>query len=348
MRRMLFLAAVLPFFYAATVVLVLLSLYQRYDFIDRTTLIAAFTHAACWMVPLPLTFLAIDRIVRRGLNKRAAVAIALVCFASAFAGSVLFGVIVVKMNWYTRRDARQLGIDRGAISSALRMAPMTSQYPMVVTAAVLVTAAFLSTRREERDRELRASRVETRLAEARLELLRSQLNPHFLFNALNSVTALVRHDAAQARAMLGRLSDFYRIASETEGRGTIGIDEEIGFARQYLEIERVRFGARLTIDVNVDPDRGAMVPALILQPLVENAIKHGIGCTPGPGWVRVSVRRERGLAITIENNGRFSPGREGVGLANTRERLQHLYGGDHELRIEPAGAATRLTLRIPA
>ena len=349
MRRLRFLGAVLPFFYAAGVVLVLVELYMNYAFLGRVSFIAAAVHVGCWMVPLPLAFLAALRLTRRGLSPRTAVGIAGICFAAAFAGAMLFGLVVMQQRWYVPRDRRTYGIEQSQpLASAIRIAGVGVQEPMVVTAAVLVAASFLAARREERERELRANRIETRLAEARLQLLRSQLNPHFLFNALNSVAALVRHDAGQARSMLERLSRFYRIASQTEGRGSITVAEEIGFARQYLEIERIRFGGRLSMDVEVDESAGdAAVPALILQPLVENAIKHGIARTPGPGWVRIAVRRENGVCVTIENNGAFDAAQENVGLTNTRERLHHLYGEDHELSIRRVDGSTRVVLRIP-
>ncbi len=348
MKRLFFLGAVLPFFYVLGFVLVLVELYMNYMYIGPTSFKAAAVHAACWMVPLPLAFLAVNRITRHGVRAREAVAVALVCFAAAFVGAGLFGWIVVQNHWYMPRDARKYVIDR-PLPSAIRIAGTGVQGPIVIAAAMLVSAAFLSTRREERDRELRASHIETRLADARVQLLRSQLNPHFLFNALNSVAALVRHDPAQAGAMLERLSRFYRIASQTEGRQLVSVAEEVGFARQYLEIERVRFGGRLSVEIDVDRAAAeALVPALILQPLVENAVKHGIACTVGPGRVRIVARRDDGLYITVENNGAFDPTHEGVGLANTRERLRHLYGDGHALRIASWRGGTLVELRIPA
>jgi hypothetical protein len=204
---------------------------------------------------------------------------------------------------------------------------------------------------EKHSRAVRLNQLETRLSEARLRLLRSQLHPHFLFNALNSLAVLIRHDRERAVEMLSRLSRFYSVAEATDGRQFVTLGEEIGFLREYLAIEQVRFGPRLTCEIDVeDAALGAAVPTLILQPLIENAIKHGVARVCGPASLSLRARRmDRRLLITIENNGEAPavPRADGVGMANTRARLRQFYGNDVELAIEPADGHTTVRVAIP-
>ena len=202
------------------------------------------------------------------------------------------------------------------------------------------------------DQKLAASRLETQLARAKLQALEMQLHPHFLFNTLNAIAALVRRDSAAAERMISRLGELLRATLALEGADEVRLDDELAFLERYLEIERVRFGDRLTVAVTVDPAvREARVPSLILQPLVENSIRHGIAKRRGPGIVEISASRENGsLRLTVSDNGMGLDGdpREGVGLANTRARLEVLYGGAYrfELRPRPAGGS-EATLTIP-
>jgi signal transduction histidine kinase len=206
-----------------------------------------------------------------------------------------------------------------------------------------------------RDREVRASQLETRLAEAQLRALRMQLQPHFLFNTLNSISSLMYHDLEAADSMMSRLADFLRLTLESDGVQEVALGRELEFVQRYLEIERIRFEDRLTFEVAVEEGaRAALVPSLVLQPLVENALRHGIDRRPDGGRVSLRAERDRGrlrLRVTNEGpNGGVAGTAHGqrVGLANTRERLAQLYGDDYLLRFEelPGGGAT-VTLELP-
>ena len=210
--------------------------------------------------------------------------------------------------------------------------------------------------RKYRERELRTSQLETRLAEARLEALRMQLHPHFLFNTLNGISALMHRDVEAADRMLARLSELLRLTLESGGEQEVSLKQELEFLSRYLEIEKVRFGDRLTVEMHVDPDTlDARVPNLILQPLVENAIRHGIGPWAEPGRIELRAERRDGrLRMEIADNGRGVPGgdlerlSEGVGLSNTRARLEQLYGEDQSFELSNGtGAGLRVTLEIP-
>ena len=202
----------------------------------------------------------------------------------------------------------------------------------------------------------RAVRLEAQMAEARLSALRMELNPHFLFNALNAVSGLVRRaDNGAAVEMIGRLGGLLRVALRGDTRHEIPLREELDYLGHYLEIERIRFHDRLSVDVGVEPGlERALVPALILQPLVENAIRHGIAPVPGPGRVTLWARTEGAdrMLLVVENTGRpLPPGaieRPGIGIRNTLSRLDALYGAGAALRLEnlPAGGV-RATLDLP-
>jgi LytS/YehU family sensor histidine kinase len=183
-----------------------------------------------------------------------------------------------------------------------------------------------------------------------------QLNPHFLFNTLNAVAALVRKDPEAAEEMVTELGDFLRLTLAGSDAQEVSLREELGFLERYLKIERVRFPDRLTTTLTVEPGtEGARVPSLILQPIVENAIRHGIAGRAEPGRVEVGARRAGdALLLEVRDDGaglrpeRSGPLGEGVGLANTRARLEQLYGRDGRLEIEsPEGRGFRVLLRLP-
>jgi len=201
----------------------------------------------------------------------------------------------------------------------------------------------------------RAVRLEAQMAEARLSALRMELNPHFLFNALNAVSGLVRRaDNGAAVEMIGRLGGLLRVALRGDTRHEIPLGEELDYLGHYLEIERIRFHDRLTVQVEVQPGlERALVPALILQPLVENAIRHGVAPVPEPGRVTLSARAAEGrLRLAVENTGRGLPDgaldSPGVGIRNTLARLDALYCGDASLRLENLRrGGVRATLDLP-
>ncbi|HUG01112.1 MAG TPA: histidine kinase [Longimicrobiales bacterium] len=209
--------------------------------------------------------------------------------------------------------------------------------------------------RRYRDEELRAARMRERLTEARLNALRMELNPHFLFNTLNAISGLVRRNENEAAVrMLARLGDLLRLTLERGGDHRVPLEQELELLRVYLEIERVRFHDRLSVEVDVDRDAlDGMVPTLILQPLVENAVRHGIGHRAGSGRIRVGAERRNGeLVLEVADSGRgFAPPspseKAGVGLSNTRARLAELYGERAAISLGVApegGGLVRLVL----
>ena len=222
----------------------------------------------------------------------------------------------------------------------------------IVGATWTVTYAALS-----RERELRASQLETRLVSARLETLKMQLHPHFLFNALNGILPLVFRDGEAASRTVVRLADLLRLSLQNETSDLLPLRKEIELLQVYLEIQRTRFQDRLSVDLDVAPDVvDALVPNLILQPLVENAIKHGIAARPGAGRIEIFVYREndRRLTLRIQDDGPGPPvgallgGGSGVGLRNTRDRLELLFGDDHDFAFQGSpGRGCEVALSIP-
>jgi len=178
----------------------------------------------------------------------------------------------------------------------------------------------------------RASRLKASLTEARLNALKTQLNPHFLFNTLNSISSLMYTDTEAADRMMTRLSELLRSTIHNNGAQEVTLREELEFVDRYLEIEKIRFEERLRIHVRVQPEAlDGLVPAFSLQPLVENALRHGIGPRESGGLLAIEGRLDGGdLVIRVTDDGAGSKGapvREGIGLTNTRSRLEELYGG---------------------
>jgi LytS/YehU family sensor histidine kinase len=191
-------------------------------------------------------------------------------------------------------------------------------------------------------REVREAELESRLAQARLEALRMQLNPHFLFNTLNSIASLIQEEPAAAEEMIEALSELLRLTLNSTDRQEITVREELQFLDRFLHIEQTRFGNRLRVEKVVDAGAlDALVPILILQPLVENAVRHGIENQIAPGTVRISVERcGKTLRLGVVDDGRGLKAqhdglKEGVGLNNTRARLKELYGGKGVLEVCP-------------
>ena len=178
-----------------------------------------------------------------------------------------------------------------------------------------------------------------------------QLQPHFLFNTLNSIAALVHSNPDGADAMISRLGDFLRTTLEAPQVQWVTLRRELVFIQDYLAIEQIRFQDRLRVELQISAElMEVRVPNFILQPLVENALKHGLADRPQGGTLRLRVRKESGdLVIEIQDDGEgFVPGREGVGLANVRSRLGLLYKGKHQLDIPgAAGRGTLVILRLP-
>jgi two-component system sensor histidine kinase AlgZ len=203
-----------------------------------------------------------------------------------------------------------------------------------------------------REAERRAAEARTLAREAELQSLRLQLNPHFLFNSLHSISALATIDGLRARDMCLKLAGFLRSSLGMGERESIAIREEVELARSYLEVEQVRFGERLRVEAEIDPAcENCGVPPLLLQPLVENAVKHGIAGLLEGGTIRLAARREPGaVAITVENafDAEAPPRRDlGMGLMHVRKRLQVRYGAEASFDAGAAGGVYRVVLRVP-
>jgi two-component system, LytTR family, sensor kinase len=189
-----------------------------------------------------------------------------------------------------------------------------------------------------RDGQLRAAQLEAGLTRARLQLLKTQLQPHFLFNTLNAISALVHVDVEAADCMLARLGDLLRLALEDFGVHEASLARELEIARSYLEIEQARLGPRLRVRWDIAADLGdAVVPTFLLQPLIENAVRHGIAPRTEPGHIDIRIRRTGAeLHLEVRDDGPGLPAAgavEGVGLANTRARLLHRYGNAQRLDL---------------
>src|SRR5581483_6622633 len=215
---------------------------------------------------------------------------------------------------------------------------------------------------QQQRQELQTQRLRELAARAELRALQSQINPHFLFNSLNTVAGLIRTSPDKAEKMIENLAEVFRYALDGARRDFVTLGDEIEFARTYLEIEQQRFEEKLDVEVDFDPTlREVRVPAMILQPLVENAIKHGISPKLGPGWVRVAAASQNGTVhVEIEDNGigmkdtvrdetgEFHPPSRGLGLANVDQRLRAVYGERSALEFESCcGTGTRVFFDIP-
>lgn len=214
---------------------------------------------------------------------------------------------------------------------------------LLIYGAVIGVCYAFDYYRKYRERESLAAQLESQLAQAQLESLRTQLQPHFLFNTLNGIVGLVRDRRNEtAVSMLVGLSDLLRHTLEYSNQQEVELREELDFLKLYLNLQQMRFSDRLQVLLDIDPDlRHALVPSLILQPLAENALRHGIGHSTASGVVGVSARRENGnLKLKVFDNGvglsenwQLKSG-GGIGLANTAARLQQLYNGNHRLDIQ--------------
>jgi two-component system LytT family sensor kinase len=238
--------------------------------------------------------------------------------------------------------------DRG--DNYFQISDLTAQY-LIYLAIAAGTHAWLYYRAAQ-SRELRASQLEALLAETRLQMLSMQLQPHFLFNTLNTIAELVHEKPEAAERMIGGLSHLLRETLHAGLVDRVPLDHELALLDRYVEIQRGRFGDRLDVRVSVEAaSRQALVPSLLLQPLVENSIKHGIGAKARAGRIEISAERAGDrLLIEVRDDGSGMPAgavKEGVGLSNCRSRLQTMYGADGQLTIanRPSGGAiVRLSL----
>jgi len=237
----------------------------------------------------------------------------------------------------------------------LQMAVLRTQFTVPIYCCIVcicwVTTHFQETRAQER----RALELEARLTQANLQALKMQLQPHFLFNALNAISSLIHENPEAADEMVGSLSQFLRMTLDMSSENEVPLRKELDFVTRYLEIQQVRFGDRLRVCREVDlQNMNALVPPLILQPLVENAIRYGIESRELGGTVTIRAVREGDvlkMEVTDDGEGfkemQLRSGRAGIGLSNTRHRLQELYGDKHQFRLtsnHPTGACVKLEI----
>jgi two-component system sensor histidine kinase AlgZ len=233
------------------------------------------------------------------------------------------------------------GLDQGFRAIAPVLTAMVAMIYLLSTAMHYVVIEAQTSRRSE-----------LLAREAQWRALKAQVNPHFLFNSLNSISALTASDAGRAREMCILLADFLRTSLRLGERSSIPFREEMALTRMYLDVEQVRFGRRLRLHEDMEPGCDECeVPALLIQPLAENAVKHGIALIDEGGEILMVGRRVgQELRFTIENP--FDPGapasRSGIGLANVRRRLEARYGSAARLEVEAGNNVYRVTLTVPA
>ena len=283
---------------------------------------------------------------------------------TAFVGALAFAEYAALVAWLltTGRidpivspvDAVAVGrvsfLDEGAKLMLLAVAGVVATYATAWVEKLVIESATESAQRQE---------VATRLVQAQLDTLRLQLSPHFLFNALNGAMALIATDARGAERMLAAISDFLRMVLHSSSEPEVTVDRELSLLQHYLDIQRVRFRDRLIVEFEVDDSlRSALVPSLLLQPLVENSIRHGITHRASGGTIRVRITSVGNmLEIDVVDNGVGPGGRRsrekrrgtGLGLANTATRLNHLYGDNHVFETGPVqegGFAVHLSIPL--
>jgi signal transduction histidine kinase len=244
---------------------------------------------------------------------------------------------------------------RSWTSGAQRLYLMNLDWALMTYSAIVAASYALGYYRESRARAIRAANLETRLVQARLKTLEAELHPHFLFNTLHAISTLVHTQPDAADRMISRLSDLLRITFSRSDAACVTLHEELEFLQKYLEIEQTRFQDRLSVNYEIDPDAlDAEVPRLILQPLVENAIKHGVSLQTGPGMVSIGASHDNGrLCLTVRDNGVGLTGATraklhgGVGLSNTRDRLECLYGTEQALNFLESSPGLTVEMRLP-
>jgi two-component system, LytTR family, sensor kinase len=201
------------------------------------------------------------------------------------------------------------------------------------------------------ERSIRAAQLEASLADARFEVLELQIQPHFLFNTMNAISALVRNRRNdEAVDMMAGLSELLRYTLDHAGDQKVALDQELAILRRYLEIQRARFPDRMSFRIEASAEaRRSAIPTLLLQPLAENAVRHGIAASAGPGVIELRASREDGfLRIDLFNSGSLAPGAiGGIGVRNTRERLRHLYGDAWQFELTNAEGGVLTSVAIP-
>ena len=272
----------------------------------------------------------------------------------ALAGACVYSALHTTLMWLSRLAlypaAGQGSYDYGDM---LFRYPMEASNDLITYATITGFIYFIDRMAAARRAEMAASELQAKLAEAQLENLRLQLNPHFLFNTLNAISSVMYEDLAKADEMLTKLSDFLRIVLASNGVHQVALDEEIDVERKYVEIMTARLEQRLELRVNVEPGAAsAIVPFMILQPLLENSIRHGTRGDRGALDIGIDVARRNGsTVICVSDDGAgfdAANASRGHGLALVNSRLDHMYGGAATFTIgRRDGGGTQATLTFP-
>ena len=304
---------------------------------------------AVWALLTPVVFAAAARFpLDRGRLRRVVPVHLAVALAVFLAGALAATAVAMALGW-------SAGEGRTGGMMLQRYLGRRLHLNLLIYAALVGVHHALEYHRRLQERDAAAAELRTRLAQAQLQSLRTQLQPHFLFNTLNAVSVLALKGETQSVVrMLSRLSELLRLTLDGAPGQEVSLRRELAVLERYVDIERVRFPDRLEVRVDADPEtHDALVPSLLLQPLVENAIRHGIAQTVGAGRVHVRAERRGGwLWMEVRDTGPgFPPAgvqREGIGLANVRARLECLYGDDGRFTLEnaPEGGAV-VTLEVP-
>jgi signal transduction histidine kinase len=297
---------------------------------SRGLVTLAFIEYSIWAALTVLIFYMVERAgaLERGWAKRALVflVVGLIVAVAVDAALIVFRTHLLGPPRFGR--GRTVGV-----ANVLRLEFLDDFLVYIaILAAALARDYFL----RYQARQVETEHLRGQLAEARLNVLRAQLNPHFLFNTLNAVSSLVESDPRGVRRMISRLGDLLRHTLEDTTEREITLDRELDLLRRYLDIMEVRFQGALDVHIKSDPLlASALVPNMILQPMVENAFKHGLSETPSGGRVEVSARREGNeLVLEIKDNGIGIRDQDpGIGMQNTRDRLHALYGDDYRLDL---------------
>jgi two-component sensor histidine kinase len=299
-----------------------------------------------WMMWIPMTYIAVGFARLFPLNTPRWSLYGPLHIAGAVLCSSIGGVLFVSLIWLLT------GGDIDFLDRLQRSFVSAVPIDAIIYFAVLAGVYGFDYYRLHKEDQRRTERLRAELAEAELTTLRTQLNPHFLFNALNAVASHIRVNASEAIEMVAELGDFLRAVLDLGGQHALPIDEEIAMLERYLAVQRIRFGDDLRVHLAVDPDAAdAQVPSLLLQPLVENAIQHGIRARDGGGQIWVTVARTADtveLRVMDDGPGPQQSGatltKRGIGLQNVDMRLRHLFGRRFSLSLGRSHhAGTRVT-----
>ena len=285
----------------------------------------------------------------------------LVHVPASFVVLALYTTLYVPLHWLYGVQITDPGREGARLATLGELYKFNLTYDLttklVLYWGTLIAFLALALYRKYHGERLRAAELQTQLAQAQLQALKMQLQPHFLFNTLNAIAVLIYRAPQAAEQMVTQLSEMLRISLDRVGVEEVTLRQELGFLEKYLEIERTRFQDRLRVDIRVGPGAlGACVPNMILQPIVENAVRHGIAPRSEGGHIEITARREDGLLhIAVSDDGRGTDEgadalarKGGVGLANTRERLARLYGEQHRFALRSsAGLGMTVTITFP-